>query len=676
MKPAIRHAAVAIALATTSMPALPALDVAGVDKSIDACTDFYRYSNRSWLESTAIPEDRARWGTFEVIEQRNEALLRAAFEEALKNPLPPEGSAERKVFQYYASGMDTAAIERNGLKPLENVFSVAAGVDDVVSLARALARFHSWGIGAGFSFNVTPDAKQSTRYLPDLGQSGIGLPDRDYYFLEDERSKRLRAGYLKHVEKMFALAGDTPESAAKSAASVFALETELARASMTALDRRDVDKTYNKATLAQLEQSAPGFPWRAYLADIGASHSTDFDMNQPEFLKAFARLAPERPAAEWRTYLRWHALHQTAPTLPAAFEEENFDFYSRQFAGIKVQPPRHRRVFGLLGGQFGATGMGMAVGKVYVDRAFSPEARARALELVSNVRAALVDRLKTVDWMTEETRARSLEKAAGIVIKIGYPDRWRDYSTMQVGPHSFADNRLRAAEYDLKRLVARIGKPVDRSEWFMSPHIVNAYYSSPGNEIVFPAAILQPPYFDMKADDAFNYGGIGMVIGHEITHGFDNRGRRFDKEGNLRDWWTAEDSRRYEERARKVEAQYSAFQGVEGVKVSGELTLGENISDIGGMKIAHLALQKALAKKPQGPIQGLSQEQRFFLSFAQAWRARARTEWEVNSLRTGQHSLPRFRVMGSIAHMPEFAQAFSCPAEKALLSESARANIW
>jgi putative endopeptidase len=662
--------------ATLAFPAGAAIDLAGIDKSIDACTDFYRYTNRQWLETTEIPGDRARWGTFEIIAQRNEKLLVAAFDEAMKKPLPPEGTMERKVFQFYASGMDTAAIERSGLKPLEPAFALARSVKGPADLPRVIARFHAWGIEAPFDFGVSQDAKDSTRYLVDLTQAGLGMEDRDYYFLEDERSKKLRDGYAKLVEKMFVLAGESPEAAAKAAATVMSLETELARASMTALERRDVDKTYNKMTLAKFAEGSPGFGWREYFTALGARDVPELDVNQPEFMKAFARLAAERPAAEWQTYLRWHALRVYARTLPAKFEDAYFDYYSRQFQGVKEPPPRHRRVFQMMGGNFGQDRIGHGIGKVYVDRAFPPEAKAKALELIVNVKSALEDRLKRVDWMTEETRARSLEKAAAMKIKIGYPDRWRDFSTMQVGAKSFAENYMAAAEYDLRRQLARIGKPVDRDDWWMSPHIVNAYYNSSNNEIVFPAAILQPPYFDKDADPAYNYGGIGMVIGHEITHGFDNRGRRFDKDGNLRDWWTAEDSRRYEERAKKVAAQYSGFEGVEGVKVSGDLTLGENISDIGGMKIAYDAMQKALEKKPQGPIQGLTQQQRFFIAFSQAWRARARTEWEVNALRTGQHSLPRFRVKGPIAHMPEFAQAFSCAPEKALLTEGERANIW
>ncbi|HUP29147.1 MAG TPA: M13 family metallopeptidase [Usitatibacter sp.] len=676
MKPCARRALLAALLCSTSFAAPAALDVAGLDRNVDPCRDFYQFANRTWLESTQIPDDRARWGTFEIIAARNEQVLLKAFDEALARPLPPAGSAERKAIQYYASGMDQAAIERAALKPLEPLFARARATNNAAELAKTLAFLHVHGVRAGFSFDVEVDRRDSTRYLAEIEQGGLGLPDRDYYFLDDERSARLRDGYRKHVQRMFELAGDAPEAAARNAASVIALETELARASWTRTERRDEVKNYNRVGLDALTTATPGFPWPQYLAELGAAKARDINMRQPPFFAAFAKLAAERPAAEWQAYLRWQVLHATAEKLPERFEQENFDFFSRQLAGTKVAAPRHRRVIQAMGGPYGEQGLGQVIGRMFVERTFSPEAKARALELVRNVKAALGDRLREVEWMTEETRARSLEKLAAMEIKIGYPDRWRDFSDADVGPYSFADNWLRARAFDTRRDLAKIGTPVDRGEWLLSPHIVNAYYNPTLNEIVFPAAILQPPYFDAKADDAVNYGGIGMVIGHEITHGFDDRGRLYDARGNMREWWTAEDSRRYAERAQRIERQYGGFDGVEGVKVNGKLTLGENISDVGGLKIAYYALQKALKERPAQPIDGLTAEQRFYVSFAQGWRSRARPEWERNSLLTGQHSLPRFRVRGPLAHSPEFARAFSCEASTALLAEPDRANIW
>jgi predicted metalloendopeptidase len=667
--------ALLLAALLAAFPASARLDLAALDRAADPCTDFYRFANGRWLAAAAIPEDRPRWGAFQEIGARNEKLLEDAFGAALGKPLPPEGSEERKVFQFYASGMDEAAIERAGLAPIEPLLAKVRTVGGERSLAAALAALHLHGIDAGFRFGVPPDLKDTTRYIAQLSQGGLGLPERDYYFRDDVRSTALRTAYRRHVERMFALAGETPEAARQLAAAAIAIETELARASMTAVERRDPLKTYNRLTLAQLEEAAPAFPWKAYFAELGAPGLAELNVEQPAFLRAFARLAAERPARDWQAYARWHVLLATATKLPAAFEREHFDFHERELDGVKAQPSRHRRVLKEIGGNYGERRMGMAIGRVFVAHAFPPQAKARMLELVGNVRAALAARLERVDWMGEATRRQALEKLAAIRVKVGYPDRWRDYSDLDVGARPFADNWLRANAYDQRRFVKRIGAPVDRDDWYMSPHIVNAYYGR-GNEIVFPAAILQPPFFDVQAEDATNYGAIGMVIGHEITHGFDDRGRRFDKDGNLRDWWTAEDDRRYRERAALVERQYSGYEALPGLKANGALTLGENLSDIGGTRIAYDALQRALAARPRGAVDGLTPQQRFFISFAQAWRHVGRPEWERKVTLTDPHSLPRLRVLGTLAHMPEFAAAFSCEPGKVLAGEAERARIW
>jgi predicted metalloendopeptidase len=527
MKPATRLP-LALLLCGLTLASSAALDVQGLDRGLDACRDFYQFANRKWLEATQIPDDRARWGTFEVIAARNELVLLKAFEDALARPLPPAGSAERKAIQYYASGMDLAAIEKAGLAPLDPILAGVRRMNGAADLAKLLGSLHRKGIDAGFTFDVEVDRRDSTRYLAEVSQGGLGMPDRDYYFLEDEKSVRLRDGYRAHVQRIFELAGDAPEAAARNARDVLALETQLARASWTRTEQRDEVKNYNRMSLQALEAAAPGFPWREYLAARGAAKATEINVRQPTFFTAFARLVGEHPAAQWQTYLRWQVLHETAEKLPARFETEHFDFFGRQFTGAKAAPPRHRHVVRVMGGPYGERDLGQVIGRMFVDRSFSPEAKARALELVRNVKASLGDRLREVDWMTEETRKRSLEKLDAMEIKIGYPDRWRDFSDADVGPYSFVENWMRGREFDNRRKLARLGKPVDRGEWLLSPHIVNAYYNPTLNEIVFPAAILQPPYFDVKADDAVNYGGIGMVIGHEITHGFDDRGRLYD----------------------------------------------------------------------------------------------------------------------------------------------------
>ena len=668
----------AAALLAAYSIAAQALDVPGLDDKVGACTDFYQYANRKWLESTEIPADRSWWGSMSVLDRQNEDLLIRLLDEALAKPLPPQGSATRKVIEYYERGMNEAHIRHWQLKPLAPFLWTIRELKSREEIAQLLGELHTRGIYPGFTLDFEQDRRDSKRYAVEIRQGGLGLPDRDYYFLDDDRTKQIRVAYREHLVKVLTLNGDDEAQAAANAATIIDIETELARASMTAVERRDLEKTYNKMTQAELAAAAPNFPWKPYLAKIGAPGLPHVIVNQPAFMARFSQLLAERPIDQWRPYLRWQLLKATSDKLDPRYESLHFDFYGKVLTGRTDPGPRSRRVLQVISGPFGNAPMAEALGQLYVEKMFPPQAKARALELVRNVKDALADRLRTVDWMTEDTRKRSLEKVAAMQVKIGYPDRWKDLSDANVGTHVFVDNWMYANIFEHERNMKRLDKPVDRGEWFMSPHIVNAYYNGSSNEIVFPAAILQPPFFDASADDAVNYGAIGTVIGHEITHGFDDRGRLFDKDGNMRDWWTDEDARRYKERAKKIEAQYGNFSAIDGIKVNGALTLGENISDVGGVKIAYLALQKALAqqKKGQAKVDGLTPEQRFFVSYAQAWRGKFRPERERLQLRTGQHSLNQFRVYGPMANMPEFAKAFSCDPAKVLLSEGERANIW
>jgi putative endopeptidase len=675
MKRCFLRLAAALVISSPPVAAL-ALDLAGLDKSGDACSDLYGYANRHWLETTVIPDDRTAWSTGAIVNERNEKLLLAALAEGVRKPAYAKGTPQRKALEYYASGMDASAIAKAGLRPLDGHFSRASAVKNPQDLARAIAALHAQGIGAGFSFLVQADARDSSRYLAEIAQGGIGLPDRDYYFRDDDRSRQQRDAYVKHVARTLELAGSTAQAAARDAAVVMALETELARASMTAVEGRDPEKTYNKTALSSLAADAPGFPWSEYFRALGARELRELNVAQPVFAKAFARLASERPVEEWRVYLRWFTLNATSSKLTPELEHEHFSFYQQTLRGQKAPPPRARHVLNVISGPYGDAALGEAVSRIFVERAFSPESKARALQMVANIKAGLGDRIRTLDWMSPATREKALEKLGTIRVKIGYPDRWRDYSAADVGPHPFVENWLRANAFDHRRDLRRIGNAVDRDAWLMGAHIVNAYYEPRTNEIAFPAAILQPPLFDADADDAINYGGIGTVIGHEITHGFDDSGRLYDARGNMTDWWTQEDAARYLERSERIEKQYFGFAGVGGMAVNGKLTLGENIADQGGLKIAYLGLRKALAKSNTGLVDGLSPEQRFFLSYAQVWRSLMRDEQERVLLQTNPHSPSRFRVKGPIAHMPEFAQAFSCDPAKALLAEGARANIW
>jgi len=662
----------ALLLLVLALPVHAAPDRREVDPAIDACTDFYGYVNQRWIASTAIPDDRSSWGTFQMVEKNNEDILLAALAEGVK-ARPAPGSPQRKAIDFFASGMDLQAIEAARLTPIAHPLEVAEGVSDAGSLASALAMLHGVRIPAAFEFEVRADARDASRYLAQLLQAGLGLPDRDYYFRDDERSKALRASYVAHVARVFVLAGDGANAASEHAAAVMDLEAALAKASMTAVERRDPEKTYNNLSLADLEREAPGFPWRAYFKALGAADVERVNVAQPAFFRTFARLATDRPASQWRTYLRWQVLHAAAPFLPRAFDEADFDFFQRELRGRKAAAARDGHVLDVISGHYGEQPMAQAMAQVFVAQAFSPQAKARAADLVRHVKKALALRLSTVEWMTDATRKRALEKLDAMNIKVGYPDRWRDFSDAKLGDYVFAENWLRANAYAHRRLLARIGRPVDRGDWWMAPHIVNAYYSRELNEIVFPAGILQPPFFDATADDALNYGAIGAVIGHEITHGFDDNGRRFDAHGNMTDWWTAEDARGYMQRATRIERQYGEYEGIEGLHVNGKLTLGENISDVGGLKIAYLALQDALAGKPREPIDGLMPEQRFFLAFARIWRAAYRPAYERLLIQTNSHSPARFRVRGAIAHMPEFGKAFGCKSDYAA---SGAPEIW
>jgi putative endopeptidase len=657
-------------LAAVCLPAAAALELSGMDRSADPCVDLYAYANRGWLESAVIPENRASWGAFDILRERSDEIVRAGLDEGLRKPLPPEGSTRRKILQYYASGLDASAMERAGLQPLGPFLKRIAAFEKSTQLPALLAHLHAHGLEVPMQFQVRQDPRDSNRYIAELVQGGLGLPEREAYFRDDPKSAALRETYVKHLARLLELAGDSPEIALRAAKAVLDFETALARASMTPVERRDVDRTINRRSAESLAAEAGGFDWGLYLTTLGLKDTRDFNVAQLDFMKAVARMATQRPPAEWRAYLRAQVLRSAASRLPEPFAQAAFDFQERVLNGVQKRPERAIEVIRLISGRVGSEPMGPALGEIFVERAFPPEAKASALALVSNVKAALADRLKTLEWMSPQTRARALEKLEAMRAKIGYPDRWRDYSDAQVGAYPFVENWLRAAAYAHRRDLARIGAPVDRDEWFISAHIVNATYGGARNEITFPAAILQPPFFDAKADDAVNYGGIGMVIGHEITHGFDDRGRRFDASGNFRDWWTAEDARRYLERAARIEKQYGAFIGVDGIPVNGKLTLGENISDIGGAKIAYLGLQKALEGKPRPLIDGLTPDQRFFLSLAQIWRSRYREERERLLLRTDGHSPPRFRVAGAIAHMPEFARAFSCDPAKTVLGDS------
>jgi putative endopeptidase len=656
---------VAVAAAAAGSPDVApprsGVDLSGMDTSVKPYEDFYQYANGKWLEKTSIPADRPMVAMFTLLRDHNQDVLHAILEEAAKDAGAPKDSVTAKVGAFYRSGMDEARIEAAGIKPLQEEFDRIAAVKDAAGLVEAVARLHGHGVSAGLRFGPEPDLKDSRRMIGELHQGGLGLPDRDYYLKTDAKTEAIRTAYREHVEKMLTLLGEKPEEAAAHARTVLDFETRLAKASKTRVELRDPKANYHLMSVDKLQSEAPGLAWKAYFEGVGLGDLKEVNVAQPDFFKEVGVLATSVPLDDWKTYLRWHLLNACADKLSPPFVEEDFHFNGTVLTGVPQIRPRWQRVLETTDHL-----LGEALGQLYVAKAFPPEAKAKAEELVRNVKAALRDRLETLDWMSPETKKEALKKLDAIAVKIGYPAKWKDYTGLAVEDDVYVRNVLRAEAFERRRELAKIGKPVDRSEWHMTPPTVNAYYNASQNEIVFPAGILQPPFFDAAADDAVNYGGIGMVIGHELTHGFDDHGREFDADGNLRDWWTPQDEKTFKERAAKIAEQYDGYEVLDGLHINGKLTLGENIADLGGLKIAYLALHKALAGKPApGKIDGYTPEQRYFLAFAQLWRAKIRPEAARVRLATDPHSPPRFRVLGPLYNTPEFFEAFGATPEQA-----------
>ena len=642
---------------------------ADMDTAASPCRDFYTYADGGWLRSNPIPPAFSRWGTFSILLDRNQQALKSILEEAAANKAP-EGSDDQKIGDFYAACIDETKVEAEGAKPIAPELERIDRIADRASLGAEIARLHEGGVSALFAFGSQQDRKNSEEVIAGTFQGGLGLPDRDYYLKDDEKTKTIRGQYVSHVGKMLELLGDDPARAAEEAKTVLAIETRLAKASMTRVERRDPDATYHRMSVEELQALTPNFPWNVYLRDVDAPSSA-VNVGQPEFFKAMSRDLGEVALADWKTYLRWHLVAAAAPTLSSKFVQEDFDFNGRVLNGTKEILPRWKRCVAATDGE-----LGFALGKKYVEKTFPPESKARADELVKNLVAALRDDLATLPWMGDATRKAAIEKLAAFTPKIGYPDAWRDYSAYRVTRGSYAVNVLAGDAFEFHRQLAKIGKPVDRKEWGMTPPTVNAYYNPLKNEIVFPAGILQPPFFDGKADDAVNYGAIGAVIGHEMTHGFDDQGRKFDAHGNLRDWWSSEDAKNYEQRAACVEKQFDGYVVEEGLHENGKLVLGESIADLGGLTIAWRAYQKSLEGKPApAPIDGFTAAQRFFLSYARVWAENDRPEYARLKVATDPHPVSRFRAIAAPSNMPEFEKAFACKAGEPMV-RSERCQIW
>jgi len=654
----------------------PPVDPSNFDTSVKPSDDFFLYANGAWIKRTEIPPEYTRWGSFnELIEHNNDALHEIA-EKAEGTKVDPRMAPEaEKVGDFYASGMDEKTIEALKTKPLHDEFNAIAAINQRSALLKEIAHLHSTGIDALFNFGSHPDSKDSTHEIAQAAQGGLGLPDRDYYTKTDEPSKKLRDQYVDHVAKMLTLLGNPAPQAQDEAKSILALETKLAQASRTRVELRDPQKNYNKMPLQQFQNLTPDWNWGDYFKAINLLAPQDVNVHQPEFFKTADQVFKETPLDDFKAYLRWHLIDATAPDLSKDFVDEDFNFKERILRGAQQIKPRWKRVIESEDGSIGE-----ALGKLYVAYNFPPEAKARALEMVNNLKEALADRTKTLDWMDQPTKEQALKKLAAMQVKIGYPDKWLDYSLLRIDRGPYVLNDIRAAQFATTREMNKIGKPVDPTDWGMTPPTVNAYYQPNRNEIVFPAGILQPPFFYANADDAVNYGAIGAVIGHEMTHGFDDQGRQFDANGNLRDWWSKKSADEYNKRRKAVVAQYNAYEALPGLHVNGELTQGENIADIGGLKLAYAALQKALAKHPEErtkKIDGFTPEQRFFLSFAAIWRSKIRDADQKLRLTTDPHSPAQFRVNGPLSDMPEFQQAFNVPGGSPMVRPAdKRVNIW
>jgi len=654
--------------AAVAAPLASGIDQANFDRAVRPQDDLFRAVNGVWLAKTRIPADRSDYGAFVLLAEKAEKDLRAIIEECAvaKNNVP--GSERQKVGDLYASYMDEARAEQLGAQPIAAKLAAIDGLKTKAGLARLLAELHLAGVAGTLGCSVEPDAKKSDEYILYLSQSGLGLPDRDYYW--DTRYKSKLAAYGRHVQRMLTLCKLADAKAA--AAEIVALETRIAKAQWSKVDNRDNIKTYNKKTLAELNGLAPEFNWRLYFDTIGAKSAREFIVSQPSYFTAMAKMVDSVPLAAWKAWLKWKVIHAYANVLDKAMVDADFAFYGNTLRGIPENRPRWKRGVGAVEGC-----LGEAAGKLYVERHFPPEAKVRMDGIVKNVIAAYRQSIQSLDWMGPETKRKAIAKLAAFSPKIGYPKKWRDYSALQIRRDDLVGNLQRATTYEWNRDLAKLGKPVDRDEWHMTPQTVNAYYNPSMNEIVFPAAILQPPFFNRAADDAVNYGGIGAVIGHEAGHGFDDQGSKWDGAGNLVDWWTRADRTEFEKRTAALVAQFDRCEPFPGFKVNGRFTLGENIGDLSGVTIAYAAYHSALGKKKAPVIDGLTGDQRFFMGWVQVWRRKYRDDDLKNRLVIDPHSPAEYRANGPVRNVPAFYAAFGVKeSDKMYLPPRERVKIW
>ncbi|MGA8939336.1 MAG: M13 family metallopeptidase [Acidobacteriaceae bacterium] len=661
----------------TAAPKKPvSFDVSAIDKSVDPCTDFYQYACGNWMKDNPIPADQARWGRFNELADRNNYLLYKDLKAAAD---APKSALQKQYGDFFAACMNTAEVDKLGARPLEPELEAIAALDSNKDLAAFNAKQMRRGGGGFFGIGVTQDQKDSSQQIASTGQGGLTLPDRDYYLNPSERYVMIRKQYMDHMVKMFTLLGDTGDKAVSEAKDVMEIETALAKGSMDRVMMRDPANRYHMMTVAELQQLSPDYDWTAYLNGIGMPQVKDVDVVSPGYVKTVNQELSTEPLQAIKSYLRWHALHEAAPMLSKPFEDENFDFFSKTLQGQKEEQPRWKRCTRMTD-----RALGEAVGQDWVKQNFPPNAKANVEKLVHALEASMAADLKTLPWMSEATKAQALDKLHAITDKIGYPAHWRDYSSMVVKRDDLLGNVKRAGWFERKRNLDKYGKPVDTSEWGMTPPTVNAYYNPPQNNINFPAGILQPPFYDNSMDAAVNFGGVGVVIGHEMTHGFDDQGSKYDLHGNVKEWWTPEDLAKFKVRTECMAKEYDGFEAAPGQNLNGHLTLGENTADNGGLRIAYQALMATLATEGaaaepgyvDGKRDGYTPAQRFFISFGQVWCSNQTEQSARVSAKTDPHSPGRWRTNGSVQNFDEFGKAFGCHVGQPMMPASGGCRTW
>jgi putative endopeptidase len=652
-----------------SLPYSPSLDVSSMDRSADPCTDFYRYSCGGWIKNNPIPPDQSRWDVYAKLTDDNQRFLWGILQQA-SQPSATLSPVEAQIGDYFYACMDEAAVEKAGAAPLMPVLDQIAALKSMGDLPAFLARRHLEGGLMMFDFGANQDYADSSRVIAFANAGGLGLPDRDYYVTTDARSQATRQKYLDHVQTMFQLLGEPADQAKAHAQTAMDIETALAKASLTRVELRDPQKLFHKMTASQLQRLTPSFRWSAYFAAAQVADTPVVNVSEPAFYKELQALLKSRPLAEWQVYLRWHLVHSYAPFLSSPFVNANFEFYSKHLRGLEQLPPRWKRCVRQVDAQ-----LGEALGQVFVARTFGADTKARVQLMTRQIEDAMESEIRQLPWMSEATRQRALEKLHAVINKIGYPDKWRDYSSVKIARNDFFGNLERATVFESRRQLDKIGKPVDRTEWQMTPPTVNAYYDPQMNDINFPAGVLQPPLYDPKLDDAPNYGDTGATIGHELTHGFDDEGRQFDAHGNLRDWWTKTDAQAFEKAARCVSDEYSGFTVVDNIKINGKLTLGEDLADLGGTWLAFLAWKEATKGQNLSPLDGLSPDQRFFVGMAQWACGDERPESKRLNAITNPHSPLEYRVNGVVSNMPDFGKAFSCRVGQPMV-RATQCKVW